>query len=52
MPFETIFLDAGGTLVWPSWERVSETLRAHGIQVDAATLAAADPLVRRSLDGR
>jgi FMN phosphatase YigB (HAD superfamily) len=50
MPFETIFLDAGVTLVWPNWERVSETLRVHGIQVDAAALAAADPFVRRSLD--
>jgi len=50
MPFETIFLDAGGTLVWPNLERVSETLRAYGIQVDAAALAASDPLVRRSLD--
>jgi putative hydrolase of the HAD superfamily len=50
MPFDTIFLDAGGTLVWPNWERVSETLRAHGILVDAAALAAADPFVRRSLD--
>jgi putative hydrolase of the HAD superfamily len=50
MPFDTIFLDAGGTLVWPNWERVSDTLRAHGIEVDAASLAAADPVVRRSLD--
>jgi hypothetical protein len=50
MPFETIFLDAGGTLIWATWERVGETLRVHGIQVDAAALAAADPFVRRSLD--
>jgi hypothetical protein len=50
MPFETIFLDAGRTLIWPNWERVGETVRAHGIQVDAAALAAADPFVRRSLD--
>jgi hypothetical protein len=50
MPFDIIFLDAGGTLVWPNWDRVRETLRAHGIEVDAGSLAAADPFVRRSLD--
>lgn len=50
--FDTICLDAGGTLVWPNWARVSDALAAHGITVDAASLAAADPRVRRSLDER
>ena len=50
MPFDTIFLDAGGVLVWPNWTRVSDALRANGIEVDPASLAAADPFVRRSLD--
>ena len=52
MTFDTICLDAGGTLVWPNWARVSDALAAQGIAVDAASLAAADPRVRRSLDER
>lgn len=47
---DTIWLDAGGTLVWPNWERVRDALAVEGIGVDAAALAAADPHVRRSLD--
>ena len=27
---ETLFLDAGGVLVHPTWERASEALMAHG----------------------
>jgi putative hydrolase of the HAD superfamily len=50
--FDTICLDAGGTLVWPNWARVCNALAAQGITVDAASLAAADPRVRRSLDER
>lgn len=47
---ETIFLDAGGVLVWPNWSRVAETLAAHGVHVDAATLAAADARARAAID--
>lgn len=47
---DTIFLDAGGTLVWPNWQRISDILRKHGITVDASALAAADPHVRKALD--
>jgi len=50
MPFETIFLDAGGVLVWPNWTRVRDALRAHSIEIDPGALAAADPVVRKSLD--
>ena len=50
--FDTICLDAGGTLVWPNWARVADALAAEGITVDAARLFAADPRVRRSLDER
>ncbi len=42
--------NAGGTLVWPNWERVRDALAGQGIAVDASSLAAADPRVRRSLD--
>src|SRR5215471_13760002 len=52
MTFDTICLDAGGTLVWPNWARVSDALATEGITVDVASLAAADPRVRRSLDER
>ena len=49
-PIETIFLDAGGVLVWPNWNRVSQALRLHDVDVSPEQLAAADPLARLSLD--
>src|SRR5262245_42621107 len=48
--FETIFLDAGGVLVWPNWDRIAGTLGAHGVGVDPQRLAAADPRVRVMID--
>jgi HAD superfamily hydrolase (TIGR01509 family) len=50
VPIQTVFLDAGGVLVWPNWTRVSDALRRHGIDVPAATLAAAEPLAKKRLD--
>jgi HAD superfamily hydrolase (TIGR01509 family) len=50
VPLETVFLDAGGVLVFPNWRRVSETLARHGVRVDADTLARAEPHARRRLD--
>jgi putative hydrolase of the HAD superfamily len=47
---ETVFLDAGGVLVFPNWTRVSETLARQGVLVSADALAAADPHARRQLD--
>lgn len=47
---ETIFLDAGGVLVFPNWKRVATALAAHGVDADAATLASAEPLAKRRLD--
>ena len=47
---ETVFLDAGGVVVFPNWGRVSEGLARHGVEVSAATLAAADPHAKRRLD--
>ena len=47
---ETVFLDAGGVLVWPNWSRVADGLRAHGVNADAKKLEAADPLARYELD--
>jgi putative hydrolase of the HAD superfamily len=47
---ETIFLDAGGVLVWPNWGRIADVLGSRGITVTAAELAEVDPAVRRELD--
>ena len=49
-PLRTLFIDAGGVLVHPNWERAAETLTRHGSPVTAAQLAAADPLARRDID--
>lgn len=49
-PVETLFLDAGGVLVEPDWERIAGILADHGVGTDAAALARHDPAVRRELD--
>ena len=50
MALTTIFLDAGGVLVTPNWQRVSAALLAHGVHVTPDALGAADPLARRDID--
>jgi HAD superfamily hydrolase (TIGR01549 family) len=47
---DTIFLDAGGVLVWPNWSRVAAALHRHGVAVPPERLAAADPLARLEID--
>jgi HAD superfamily hydrolase (TIGR01549 family) len=47
---ETVFLDAGGVLVHPNWQRVSDTLARHGVTVPSAALAAADLRAKWQLD--
>jgi HAD superfamily hydrolase (TIGR01509 family) len=47
---DTLFLDAGGVLVHPSWTRVSAALADAGIDVSAERLAAAEPHAMRVLD--
>jgi HAD superfamily hydrolase (TIGR01549 family) len=47
---ETIFLDAGGVLVHPNWERVSETLSRHGVPVSADVLRGAEPYAKFVID--
>jgi HAD superfamily hydrolase (TIGR01549 family) len=47
---ETLFLDAGGVLVFPNWTRVSHALRRHGTDVGAAALARAEPRAKWQLD--
>ena len=47
---ETVFLDAGGVLLYPNWWRVSDELSKEGIHVSAEALVRADPRARRQLD--
>jgi len=50
MTIETLFLDAGGVLVFPNWTRVSGALARHGVDASAAALAQAEPRAKRRLD--
>ena len=47
---DTLFLDAGGVLVNPNWERVAAVLGRHGLTVAATALAAAEPGAKHALD--
>jgi HAD superfamily hydrolase (TIGR01549 family) len=47
---ETVFLDAGGVLMFPNWWRISATLREHGVTVAPEALAAAEPYAKRQID--
>jgi putative hydrolase of the HAD superfamily len=47
---KALLLDAGGVLVRPNFERLAGTLRAHGVSADAATMAAVEPRVKKTLD--
>lgn len=50
MQIATVFLDAGGVLVFPNWARVSDALQQHGVHVSARALAEAEPHAKRALD--
>jgi HAD superfamily hydrolase (TIGR01509 family) len=50
VPLRTVFLDAGGVLLYPNWRRVSDVLRRHGTSVTAEALAAAEPHAKRQID--
>ncbi len=50
MALETVFLDAGGVLIYPNWWRISDVLATHGVNVSPEALIAADPIARRELD--
>jgi len=47
---ETLFLDAGGVLVFPNWNRVADAVGRHGITVSPDALAAAEPRVKFEID--
>ena len=50
MPIDTLFLDAGGVLVFPNWTRVTEALARRGVTANPDDLAAAEPHVKRQID--
>src|SRR5436190_8454927 len=47
---DTLFLDAGGVLVHPSWTRISAALARHDVDIGPAALARAEPYAKRELD--
>jgi putative hydrolase of the HAD superfamily len=47
---KTVFLDAGGVLVFPNWFRISDALAARGVHVAPLALADAEPIAKRKLD--
>jgi putative hydrolase of the HAD superfamily len=47
---ETVFLDAGGVLVFPNWTRISRALAARDVRVDPAALARAEHFAKKRLD--
>jgi putative hydrolase of the HAD superfamily len=50
MGIDTLFLDAGGVIVFPNWRRVSAVLAEHGLQATAEALAAGEPYIRKQID--
>jgi HAD superfamily hydrolase (TIGR01509 family) len=47
---ETVFLDAGGVLVFPNWTRISDSLAEHGVVIAPEALARAEAPAKRRLD--
>ena len=47
---ETVFLDAGGVLVFPNWTRISRALDSRGVQVAPESLARAEHFAKKKLD--
>lgn len=50
MAIDTVFLDAGGVLVFPNWERVAEALGRHGIATTGNALAAVEWHAKHEVD--
>ncbi|MBK5255752.1 MAG: HAD-IA family hydrolase [Vicinamibacteria bacterium] len=47
---ETVFLDAGGVLIHPNFDRVAHTLAQHGVNTSGGELSRAEPLAKRDLE--
>jgi putative hydrolase of the HAD superfamily len=50
VPIELLSLDAGGVLVFPNFERISDAFARHGIHVSPGALRGADPHGRFAVD--
>jgi putative hydrolase of the HAD superfamily len=50
MAIDTVFLDAGGVLVFPNWTRVAAVLRSHGLITTRAALAAVEWHAKHEVD--
>jgi len=47
---DTLFLDAGGVLVFPNWTRVAAALAGQGVEVAPAALAAVELAAKHEVD--
>ena len=47
---DTVFLDAGGVLLFPNWTRIEAALAARGVHLTADAIARAEPRARKQLD--
>jgi HAD superfamily hydrolase (TIGR01509 family) len=47
---QTVFLDAGGVLLFPNWTRIQAALASQGVEVTAEEIARAEPRARKQLD--
>ncbi len=50
MAIDTVFLDAGGVLVFPNWALVAEALGRHGVATTGAALSAVEWLAKYEVD--
>jgi HAD superfamily hydrolase (TIGR01509 family) len=50
MAIDTVFLDAGGVLVFPNWDLVAEALARHGVTTTGAALSAVEWDAKHAVD--
>jgi HAD superfamily hydrolase (TIGR01509 family) len=50
MAIDTVFLDAGGVLVFPNWDLVAEALARHGVTTTGAALTAVEWDAKHAVD--
>lgn len=50
MAIDTVFLDAGGVLVFPNWDLVAGALARHGVRTTGAALAAVEWDAKHAVD--
>lgn len=50
MAIDTVFLDAGGVLVFPNWDKVADALARHGVTTTGAALSAVEWDAKHAVD--